>query len=281
MAVDPMATQSILPSGIPCWVELATLDEEAAQEFYNGLFGWSYYLHRDPATPTGRYLIASLGARDVAGIYRGSDRRPSAWTINISVHSVANAAEWTEHLGGTVTLGPVAIPDRGSILHVTDPAGAPAVFWQPAPTWDFVTGTPNTFATADLNTHYGDAADAFFCRLFNYTARQIGDHRGIDYVEWALEQQPVLYRYLMGPEYPPETLPHWMVYFEVDPARGTDATAGHAIMLGGRIVVEPYDTPWGRIAVLTDPSGAVFSVIDRSSTTEEVGRAEVDDPYDD
>lgn len=281
MAVGPITSQSILPSGIPCWVELATLDERAAQQFYAGLFGWNYHLNRDPATPNGRYVIASLGSRDVAGIYRAAERQPTLWTINISVHSVANAADWTQHLGGEVTLGPVAIPDRGSILHVVDPAGAPAVFWQPSSTWDFVSGAPNTFATADLNTHHGEAADGFFCRLFNYTPRQIGENRHVDYMEWVLDQQPVLYRYVMGAEYPPETLPHWMVYFEVDPARGADATAGHAIMLGGRVVVEPYDTPWGRIAIIADPCGAVFSIIDRSRILDDFGRAEVDDPYDD
>ncbi|WP_236794012.1 VOC family protein [Amycolatopsis sp. GM8] len=281
MTADPRASQSILPSGMPCWVELATPDEDAAQRFYTGLFGWNFHLNRDPATANGRYLIASLGARDVAGIYRAAAGQPSLWMVNISVHSVANAAEWTEHLGGTVTLEPVEIPERGSIVHVTDPAGAPAVFWQPTPTWDFLTGAPGTFANADLNTHYGDAADGFFCRLFNYSSRQIGDSRGVDYVEWILDQQPVLYRYVMGPEYPAETLPHWMVYFDVDPARGTDATAGHAIMLGGRVIVEPYDSPWGRISVIADPGGGVFSVIDRSQILEDYGRAEVDDPYDD
>lgn len=284
MAVDPLTSppgQAVLPSGLPCWVELATLDEVVAHEFYSELFGWTLHVNRDPATPNGRYTIASAGGRDAAGVYLAAADQPPIWTINISVQNVANAAEWTEHLGGRVTLGPVALPRRGAIVHIVDPAGAPAVFWQPSREWDFVTGVPGTFATADLNTHDGDAADGFFCRLFGYTSHQIGDHRGIDYAEWRLDQQAVLYRYRMGPEYPPETLPHWMVYFEIDPARGADATAGHALMLGGRVVVEPYDTPWGRIAILADPCGGVFSVIDHSIVVEEFGRAEVEDPYDD
>jgi predicted enzyme related to lactoylglutathione lyase len=90
----------------------------------------------------------------------------------------------------------------------------------------------------------------------------------------------VLYRYVMGSEYSPQTPPHWMIYFEVDPARGTDATAGQAIMLGGNVVIQPYDTPFGRMAILADPDGAVFAVIDHSRAVS-TGRAEVDDPYDD
>jgi predicted enzyme related to lactoylglutathione lyase len=71
-----------------------------------------------------------------------------------------------------------------------------------------------------------------------------------------------------------------MVYFEVNPARGADAAAGQAIMLGGNVLVEPYDTSFGRMAILADPDGAVFAVIDHSRSVD-FGRAEVDDPYDD
>ena len=38
---------------------------------------------------------------------------------------------------------------------------------------------------------------------------------------------------------------------------------------------------FGRMAILADPDGAVFAVIDHSRTLDDVGRAEVDDPYDD
>jgi hypothetical protein len=48
------------------------------------------------------------------------------------------------------------------------------------------------------------------------------------------------------------------VYFGTDDA---DATAAKAAELGGSIVVPPFDTPVGRIAVLSDPQGAMFSVI--------------------
>ncbi|HKS43930.1 MAG TPA: VOC family protein [Amycolatopsis sp.] len=275
------ATRSLLPSGLPCWVELATADENAAQAFYGGLFGWTYRAIRHPATRNGRYLLASLDDADVGGLYLAEPGQRSAWTINVAVRNTINAAEWVEHLGGEVTRAPVSIPHHGSILRASDPGGTPVVFWQPPETWDFASGEPNTFSGADLNTRDGTAADHFFCRLFNYTAVQIGDHHGIDYMEWRLGNQPVLYRYVMGPEYPPDTPPHWMVYFQVHPDRGTDAATEHALLLGGSVVVNPYDTPWGRIAILADPAGATFSIIDHSVTLDDWGRAEVDDPYDD
>jgi len=51
--------------------------------------------------------------------------------------------------------------------------------------------------------------------------------------------------------------PHWMPYFEVEDC---DATVAAAKEAGGTMSVAPFDLPYGRIAVLTDPFGAVFSV---------------------
>jgi predicted enzyme related to lactoylglutathione lyase len=41
----------------------------------------------------------------------------------------------------------------------------------------------------------------------------------------------------------------------------TDAAVAKVAELGGSVVVEPFDTPAGRIALVTDPQGAAFSVI--------------------
>ncbi|MGW8419044.1 hypothetical protein ACWGKP_34520 [Brevibacillus sp. NPDC055896] len=38
------------------------------------------------------------------------------------------------------------------------------------------------------------------------------------------------------------------------------ATADAATRLGGRVKEEPFSTPYGRVAVLTDNQGAAFAV---------------------
>jgi predicted enzyme related to lactoylglutathione lyase len=53
----------------------------------------------------------------------------------------------------------------------------------------------------------------------------------------------------------PDTPAHWSVTFGVDDA---DATAAKAAELGGKVVVAPFDAPWVRMTVLTDPQGATF-----------------------
>lgn len=279
MSVSSPATEPRLAAGTPCWIELAADDEVVAARFYTELFGWDFEINRDPATPSGQYAIGTLDGVAAGGLYQAGRGQPVGWRPHLSVPNTNTAAEWVEHLGGRPTLGPVAIPDRGSILHAIDPSGAPIVFWQPGETWEFTSGAPWTFSGADLNTHDGNLADQFYCRLFNFTSQQIGDFDNINYAEWRLEHEAILYRYVMGPEYRPETPPHWLIYFDVDPARGVDGVAGHSLMLGGSVLTQPFDTAFGRTAILADPGGAVFAVIDHTRVVEGFGRAEVDDPY--
>ena len=41
----------------------------------------------------------------------------------------------------------------------------------------------------------------------------------------------------------------------------TDETVKRAPELGGQVIVQPHDIPQGRFAVLNDPQGAAFAVI--------------------
>lgn len=279
MSVDTSTVEAVLPAGTPCWVELASSDVATAQKFYGTLFDWDFHVQNDPSTVDRRYTIASRDAAPTAGI-RQAGSEHIGWSIHFAVHNTASTAGWVEHLGGYSTLGPIDIPERGSILHATDPSGVHVVFWAPAPTWQFASGMPGSFAGADLYTHDPEMSDRFFCNLFNLTSQQIG-LGSIDYAEWRLDGAPVVYRYVMDSDYLASTPAHWLVHFTVNPARGTDAAAGQAIMLGGTVLIEPYDTPFGRIAVLADPVGAVFAVIDTAQAIEGWQRAEVEDPYDD
>lgn len=52
--------------------------------------------------------------------------------------------------------------------------------------------------------------------------------------------------------------PGWSVYFAVE---DTDATLAKACELGATTIRPPEDTPYRRLAVLADPTGAAFAVI--------------------
>ena len=48
----------------------------------------------------------------------------------------------------------------------------------------------------------------------------------------------------------------WGVTFGADDA---DAIAARAVELGGKVIVPPFDAPWVRMTVITDPQGATFT----------------------
>jgi len=57
--------------------------------------------------------------------------------------------------------------------------------------------------------------------------------------------------------------PHWMVHVEVDDC---DAACDKIRSLGGAVKYDPFDIPEvGRMAVVADPQGAVFSIMTPAS----------------
>lgn len=57
----------------------------------------------------------------------------------------------------------------------------------------------------------------------------------------------------------PEGVPaHWSVYFGVD---DTDVALAKINDLGGATVMAAEDTPYGRLATATDPTGAQFKLV--------------------
>lgn len=69
------------PPGVTCWVDAEQPDVDAATAFYGGLLGWQFTNAMPPEAP-GRYVIATLGGRDVAAIGSGDDR---TWNTYVAV----------------------------------------------------------------------------------------------------------------------------------------------------------------------------------------------------
>ena len=62
----------------------------------------------------------------------------------------------------------------------------------------------------------------------------------------------------MSDEVPAEVPASWMVYFALD---DVDAGFERAKELGGEVLREPTDSPYGRLAPVRDPQGGVFTLI--------------------
>ncbi|WP_199439092.1 VOC family protein [Umezawaea beigongshangensis] len=274
LSPNPPAPADLLPGG-PCWLELPVTDPRSARDFYAGLFGWTYELDRG-------HPVALVDGVPVAGL--PPTDRFTPWTLYLLSPHVRATAERAYALGGAVLRNPAGKPDRTRSTLIRDPTGGVVGFRHVPPDWRFGTGGHGAFAWAELNTRRPSTADVFFQELCHFDVTQIGDGHRVDYTLWSVRGRSVLGRQRMGRAFEPTAPPHWMVYFTASPEVGTDSVADQVLRLGGRVCVEPYDSPQGRVTVVEDTSGATFSVIDPSRAlvlSEDETGAGNDDPYDD
>jgi len=245
--------------GAPCWVDLSTPDLAGAMRFYADLLGWAY----DPSVAEmGHYTMARVHGGTVAAIapkQPGMDM-PSAWSVYLKTSDADATSRQVKAAGGTMFVEPMDIPGAGRMAFAFDPTGAAIGFWQPtnhtgAQRFD----EPGAMCWHEIATRDGAAADKFYRSLFPYEMQQIGDGKGFDYTMWSLDNHPVCGRMQMTDEWK-GIPPCWMTYFVVE---NCDASAKKVVELGGKLNHGPFDSPHGRIAVVTDPYGAGFSIIQR------------------
>jgi predicted enzyme related to lactoylglutathione lyase len=255
-----MPVRTSYPQGTPNWVDLQSPDQAGAKAFYAGLLGWTY--DDMPMGPDAVYSMAKLGDGVVSAIAPQSPelaaaKAPAIWNTYIAVDNADEATERARAAGGTVAMEPFDIPQAGRMAFVLDPAGTPVALWQAGDhIGASVVNEPgaviwNELLTADPSVH------AFYEATAGMKAVPM-DMEGQQYTCWEVDGRQV--GGTMSPPMP--GVPnHWHVYFAVADA---DAAAAKAVELGGQVLVEPFDTPVGRIAVLMDPQGANFSVLKSS-----------------
>ncbi|MGH3800225.1 MAG: VOC family protein [Pseudonocardiaceae bacterium] len=271
---------SFIPGSV-CWIDVSTTDPARSRDFYAGLFGWTYQIDPDPNR--GHYTNALRDGRPVAGLagvpaWAG---QPVTWTLYLASANIAHTAEVFDQWGGQVLYGPVDVPGQGSMLIGADPTGAVIGFWQSARPWVFHTTDTGALFWAELNTRDGKQADEFFANLFGYRQQQVGDGIDVDYTTWSRGEQMLLGRIQMGENWSGDIAAHWMLHFVVDPQTGTDAAVNRVLELGGRVNIYPYDSELGRIALVADPSGAAFALIDPTTRLEPTTSIAEADAYDD
>ncbi|MGH3718998.1 MAG: VOC family protein [Pseudonocardiaceae bacterium] len=265
--------------GLVCWIDVSSTDPARSRDFYAGLFDWTYQVDPDP--DRGNYTIALRAGRPVAGLagVPAQAGQPVAWRLYLASANIRHTAEMFTEGGGQVLYGPADAPGQSSVLIGADPTGSVIGCWEPGPPWMFYTADPGSLIWAELNTWDGARADEFYANLFGYQQDQIGDGRTVDYTTWSRGGSTMLARQQMNEEWATGIPAHWMLHFAVDPQTGTDDAVNRVLDLGGRVHVYPYDTELGRIALVADPAGADFALIDHaarlvpppSSISDEVG----------
>ena len=252
-----MPVRTSYTQGTPNWVDLQTTDQTAAKDFYAGLFGWTY--DDQPMGEGAVYSMAQLGDAPVAAIAPQSPElkaagAPPMWNTYLAVDSVDDAAAKVEAAGGQVAMQPFDVMDAGRMAFVLDPSGAAVALWQANQHIGAgLVNEPGTVTWNELITS-DPAAAKFYEQVLGLTTATMDMGTGA-YTLFEADGKQV-----GGTTAPqmPGVPNHWHVYFAVADA---DAAAAKVTETGGSVLAAPFDTPVGRMAAVTDPQGAAFSII--------------------
>ncbi|WP_078918446.1 VOC family protein [Streptomyces cellulosae] len=233
----------VYAEGVPCWVDAQLPDVEAGKRFYGELFGWTF---------EGAYGGSTWALRDgapVAALARKADGRlPTVWTVYFATPDIEGLADRVWAAGGQVVTAPVPVGDLGRAALVTDSEGAVFGLWQPGTHSGFGRRhEPGTFAWAELYARDTDTADTFYGGLFHDALFGPG-------------ARPDFGRALFSDVFAAEMPPHFLVHFAV---ADCEAVLGTVNRLGGRVQAPPFETSYGKVAVVTDNQGASFALLER------------------
>lgn len=247
--------------GTPSWVDLASADVDAAKQFYGEVFGWD--LHDTPTDQDGSYTLAMKDGKAVAGIMSqppmmAEQGLPSVWNTYVTVASCDECVAQARDAGGAVAMPPMDVMDAGRMAVVTDTTGAACCLWEPKGTIGAqVVNEHGAWTWASLMTDDQSGASDFYSKLFGWEAKSEQLPDGNVLTLYTLDGAPVAGAVDAGSG--TERVPnHWHSYFAVDDC---DACVRAITEAGGVALSEPKDTPPGRWATVSDPTGAVFSVI--------------------
>ena len=255
-----MADISEYNPGTFCWSELNTTDPAAAKRFYSELFGWT--ADDRPAGPDMVYSILQLGGQDAAALVgldaeRRSQGVPPHWLSYVSVASADDAAAHANRLGATVLAGPFDVMDVGRMAVVQDPKGANFALWQPGRHIGARrVNEPGALTWNELATRDTEAAGKFYSDLFGWT-RQEQEMKNLVYTRFESRGRPMGGMLPIPSEWG-TVPPHWLVYFGVDDC---DAGIEKARGLGAEVRVPAMEANGLRFAVLVDPQGAPFGIV--------------------
>lgn len=263
--------QRTYPPGVPCWIDTEQPDVEAAAQFYGGLFGWTFEDVMPSGAP-GRYLIAKLGGRDVAGIASGAEG--TAWNTYIAVNDADAAVRRLVTAGAKVLSPPADAGEGGRGAALTDPEGAGFRIWQPRRRLGAqAVNEPGAWNFSVLHTADPGTGTAFYEGAFGWQVDDVGYGLMIrrpgygDHLEATID--PGIRTRHSGISAPPgfadaiawaataaaDEPPHWHVTFTV---ADRDQAVADATRLGAQILRQD-DTAWTHEVLIRDPQGAVFS----------------------
>jgi predicted enzyme related to lactoylglutathione lyase len=184
---------------------------------------------------------------------------PDLWGVYLSSPDAKATVDRAIAKGATLREGPMDIADLGTQAILEDTVGARAGVWQ-AKSFPGITvyGEPGTPAYFELITRDYEPAVGFYRDVFGWDPQVVSDTP--EFRLTALNDGAETIAGIMdGSGFLPEGQPGtWMLYVKV---ADTDAALARITELGGSVTDPAMDTPYGRLAGASDPTGARFKLV--------------------
>jgi predicted enzyme related to lactoylglutathione lyase len=184
----------------------------------------------------------------------------NTWKTYLNTNDIEKAVKAAEAASAQVIVPAMAVAELGIQAVLVDPTGAVVGAWQPGTFPGFtlleVHGAPSW---SELLTRDFSTAIDFYSSVFHWDTKVEAD---TDEFRYSTMRNPDGEGELAGvmdaSAFLPEGQPaHWSNFWHTD---DTDATIATLTRLGGSVVMAAQDTPYGRLATVADPAGAVFKL---------------------
>ncbi|WP_457965675.1 VOC family protein [Arthrobacter sp. D1-29] len=210
----------------------------------------------------GGYITARKNGKSVAGIMQKEADQgevPDAWSTYLRSDDAAATASAITANGGQIYMEPMDVPEQGFMAFFGDVTGAAVGVWQPREMQGYeLVAETGTAAWHELHARDYDAAVKFYQDVFGWDTAVMSDAPDFRYTTLGAGDSAKA-GIMDASGYLPADVPSsWQIYFAVDDA---DASIGKAVAMGATVIDGPDDSPFGRLATLADPTGAVFKII--------------------
>ena len=242
------------------WADLITPNLPVAETFYGALFGWTFQTVR---AGRGDYAVALIDGRPIGGIMektiQANAPQQSAWLTFIAVRDVDAVKHVAVTHGGRVLADSKSYAMRGRQAVLADPEGAVfAILASSSGDSPDYLAEPGEWIWSSVHAKRPDAEAGFYQDLFDYDAFDVAGDDGKEHVILSSGDTA---RASTNPL--PDTgrrHAHWLNFVRVD---SVSSTVAKALGLGAKVLVEPHpDRHGGMVAVLADPAGAPFGLME-------------------
>jgi len=239
------------------WHDLLTDEVNSVKDFYGKLFGWTFDNGGDPNAV---YTTILLNGNPIGGIVHlekkvGDINYAAQWMEYISVDDVDQVFQEVKKQNCKVYREPFDVLHRGRIAIFADSRGALIAILNSS------SGDPadgeveyNNWFWDELWTDDIDNSVNFYKTLFGYTTEEYKTRSDKDYVMLRTEERRRAGVLKIPFE---EVKPNWLPFVAVKDVKEVENKVED---LGGKILVASEKIIGNDAAIVSDPSGAVFTI---------------------